>query len=167
MRMARQAGVGVWIVVVLLLGAGALIYADVRVIRVARNVPVPAQFGASSTWAGSDLIFTWNPACPSLRSAENADAFIEDGSHRMRLLLLPGQLAAGSIQYTPFTNDVGFRLVAHGPDGRAAQESIRIVGSAAFGTFTQSRDPGVVTIRVAPTRVVPTQVVPNQVVPKR
>lgn len=152
MRKARQAGVGVWIVIALLLGAGALIYADVRVIQEARNIPVPAQFGTSSTWSGSDLIFTWNPGSPSLRSAVNADVFIEDGSHRMRFLLLPGQVAGGSIQYTPFTNDVGFRLLAHGSDGRAAQESVRIVGSAAFGNFTQSRDPGIITIRVAPTR---------------
>lgn len=112
--------------------------------RVARNAPVAAAFGLETGQSGRDLVVRWDPAAASLAGAYSADLYIDDGSHPTHLLLLKGQISGGAIQYSPFTSNVGIRLVAHFTDGRASQESIRIVSNS----VARSHDPGSVTIRV-------------------
>lgn len=82
-----------------------------------------------------------------LRAPGNVDLFVEDGSHRTHLPLLPEQASSGAIEYSPFTKNVSFRLVAHASEGRATQESIRILGSGPEGS-TGSHNPGILTIWV-------------------
>ena len=152
MKEARQAGSRAWIIAALFGIAAALGFTDVYVIRAALNVPVPAQLGISGTQSGSELLFQWNPGAPPLAGAENADVVIDDGSHSTQLVLLPAQIAGGSIQYSPYGKEVGFRLIAHASDGRAALESIRVVGNPTMASTPPAHDPGTVTIRVAPAR---------------
>jgi len=143
-RNIGKTGGRAWAIAALLAGAAALAYADVHVIRVARNAPVAAAFGLTTAQAGRDLIVQWDPTAASLAGAYSADLYIDDGSHPTQLLLLKGQISGAAIQYSPFTTNVGVRLVAHFPDGRVAQESIRMVSNG----VARSRYPGSVTIRV-------------------
>jgi hypothetical protein len=157
MSQVGKSAVRAWMAVILL-GAGVLVYADMRLLRATRP-DTPAHFDLSTEDSGGNLVFRWNPAGPSLSPAENAELFIDDGPHHAQMLLSRGQIASGSIQYTPFTKDVRFRLVAHTRGGHAAQESIRVLGTE-FGSadralprhWTRTRDPGTVTIRVATTK---------------
>ena len=158
MSQVGKSAMRAWIAAILL-GAGVLVCADMRLLRATRPDTL-AHFDLLTEDSGRNLVFRWNPAAASLSPAENAELFIDDGPHHAQMLLSRGQIASGSIQYTPFTKDVRFRLVAHAPGGQAAQESIRVLG-AEFGSADRAvprrgtprpRDPGTVTIRVATTK---------------
>jgi hypothetical protein len=144
----------------ILFGAVVFTYADTRLLRATRP-DMPAHFDLLTEDSGGNLIFRWNPAAQSLSPAENAELFIDDGPHHAQMLLSRGQIASGSIQYTPFTKDVRFRLVAHAPGEQGAQESIRVLGAEfgsadravpRHGTRPRPRDPGTVTLQVATTK---------------
>lgn len=152
MTQTRHGGGRAWVVAALFAAAAVLAFTDFYVLRAARAVPLPARLGISGMQSGSEIVFQWNPAAPDLSGAENADVVIEDGPHSTQLVLLPAQIAGGSIQYSPYSKDVFFRFVAHAGDGRAAQESIRVLGNAGGAIVPPAHDPGTVTIRVAPTR---------------
>jgi hypothetical protein len=149
-------------VVAMVACAGVLAYADMRLLRATRQ-DTPAQLDLSTQDSGGNLVFRWNPAASSLGPAENAELFIDDGPHHAQVLLSRGQIASGSIQYTPFTKDVRFRLVTHAPDAHTTQESIRVLGTE-FGSADRAlprhwtrkgpgpRDPGTVTLQVATTK---------------
>jgi hypothetical protein len=137
----------VWIVAGLFVTGLVLTYAGTHIVHADRSGHAEGHFGVSAERLKDDLVFRWNPADPLLRAAMNVDLFIEDGSHHTQLLLLPEQMAAGSIEYSPFTKNVSFRLVAHAADGHPTQESIRFVGRGPENS-TNSRNPGILTIRV-------------------
>jgi hypothetical protein len=137
----------VWMVAALFASGLVLTYAGTHIVDANRSAQAEEHFGVSAERLKDDLVFKWNPADRLLQTAVNVDLFIEDGSHRTQLLLLPEQMAAGSIEYSPFTKNVSLRLVAHAADGRSTQESIRILGRSPDGS-TGSRNPGILTIRV-------------------
>jgi len=161
MTQSGKSGRHAWMAAILL-GVVVLTYADMRLLRASRP-DTPAHFDLLTEDSGGNLVFRWNPAAPSLSAAENAELFIDDGPHHAQMLLSRGQIASGSIQYTPFTKDVRFRLVAHTLDGQAALESIRVLGTESGSAdrvaprhWTRprpgARDPGTVTIQVATTK---------------
>jgi hypothetical protein len=113
--------------------ACALAYANVQMMSRTRTAVVYAHLGMTTHPARDGLALKWNPAQPPLEKADTAEMFIDDGSQHMRLVLSHGQLAVGELEYTPFSSDVRFRLIAHRPDGSATCESIRVLGNSEAG----------------------------------
>lgn len=143
--------------------ACGLALADARIIRQARRQATPAQLGMTTESLNDAIALKWNAASPAISSADSADLLIDDGQHHARLVLLREQLAAGFLEYAPFSNDVRVRLIAHGADGRTAFESVRVVANEWTGSAdriaparsTRGHEGGTVTLRVISREVKP------------
>lgn len=145
----------------LIAGAGALAMTDYRVIQTARGALAPAWLGLTAEPGDGEVVVRWNPAEPFVETSKYADLFIEDGTRRSVTRLRPDQIATGSAEYAPFTDDVSFRLVTYGGSGRSEEESVRVVGNMwtgsadrmVHGASDSFHEPGSVIMRITPREV--------------
>jgi len=96
--------------------------------------PIPTTAGDTSPLnlrvehSGADLLLTWNRDAAVVKGAAHAVLSISDGERQENYDMDPGQLANGSIVYSPLTPDVSFRLEVTGRDQvKTASESVRVL----------------------------------------
>jgi CheY-like chemotaxis protein len=71
----------------------------------------PAQsFSLTLTGEGDRLRLSWNGAAPAIQHGRCGVLWIADGSIQRRIILDVSQMRAGSLSYSPNTNDVSVRL---------------------------------------------------------
>lgn len=81
---------------------------------------------------GNTLLVRWDHETEPLQLAKSAVLEIKDGSQQHKLLLTPGEIANGSLLYTPLSHEVTVRLQAFGKGGRATSEIVRVADAAAL-----------------------------------
>jgi hypothetical protein len=76
--------------------------------------------------AGQTWRISWNPKATALDEARSVQLFVREGDEQKRFDLSARDLASGSYQYSPFANDVTFRLEVVDKAGRVSAESFRL-----------------------------------------
>jgi hypothetical protein len=69
----------------------------------------------------------WNTNATSLRDARNVQLFAREGDDQQRVELSAKDLAAGTFEYHPVSNDVMFRLEVTDKAGHVSAESFRLM----------------------------------------
>jgi len=103
--------------------------------RGARPGPVAAHQDSSplslrAEHAGADLMLTWNRDADVVKNATRAVLSISDGERQENYNMDLNQLRIGSIQYTPVTSDVSFRMeVTERNQATTTTEAVRVLGT--------------------------------------
>jgi len=84
-----------------------------------------ASLGLGIHVLGDDFLITWDRETPEIRSATKGVLRIQDGSQLRSTEMEPTELANGSIQYRPRSDDVDFLLTVYSADGAVTREGIR------------------------------------------
>lgn len=99
--------------------------------------PAPAQtaeavrpLGLYVDPAGQTWRISWNPKATALDEARGVQLFVREGDEQKRFDLSARDLASGSYLYSPFANDVTFRLEVVDKAGRISAESFRLMRAA-------------------------------------
>lgn len=87
--------------------------------------PQNASLGLRIHVLGDDFLITWDRETPEIRSATKGVLRIQDGSQLRSTEMEPTELANGSIQYRPRSDDVDFLLTVYAADGAVTREGIR------------------------------------------
>ncbi len=130
---APKRGKGLLIAVVGLLlaggGAGAyFMFGGHKAGRIPTGSSDAAQLNLRVEHSGADLLLTWNRDAAAIKGAAHAVLSISDGERQENYDMDPGQLANGSIVYSPLTPDVSFRMEVTGTDhSKVGSESVRVL----------------------------------------
>jgi len=76
---------------------------------------------------GQNWHVLWNPNATALHDARSIQLFAREGDNQNRIDLSRRDLAAGTYEYHPASNDVTFRLEVADKGGRISAESFRLV----------------------------------------
>ncbi|MDQ6759389.1 MAG: hypothetical protein M3Z32_05910 [Acidobacteriota bacterium] len=87
--------------------------------------------GLRSERAGDQLRLSWNPKLAPLNTSPEAELLIEDGTHRTQLLLSPDQIFRGNVTYSPYTDNVVFRMKAFDRNHKSTDEILQVIQSRA------------------------------------
>jgi protein TonB len=97
------------------------------------RTPVPAQQDSSPLAlhvepSEGELVLTWNRGSNAIKNATHAVLSISDGAQHENVDMDLALLRSGSIEYSPSTSDVVFRMEVTGPDQtKTTSESVRIL----------------------------------------
>jgi protein TonB len=125
-RMAVAAAAGFVAIVLLFVYPGFLLH------RASRS-PVPPQQDSSQLalrveHSDGELMLTWNRESNAIKTATRAVLSITDGAQHENVDMDLALLRSGSIEYSPSTSDVVFRMEVTGADQtKTTSESVRIL----------------------------------------
>jgi hypothetical protein len=119
---------GYWLVVLALLGSGALWYFGALQGRLAPASPASNGLALAFQRVGSDYCVNWNRNSPIIAGATYGTLLVKDGAFEKTLDLDQQQLHTGQLFYSPATGDVVLRLEVFGPSPEPVVESIRWLG---------------------------------------
>ncbi|HUA58986.1 MAG TPA: TonB family protein [Verrucomicrobiae bacterium] len=128
----RGKGMMIGIAALLLAAAGAGAYFMIPGLHKSGRIPATSgdtsQLNLRVEHSGADLLLTWNRDAAVVKGAAHAVLSIYDGDRQDKYDMDPGQLANGSIEYQPITQDVSFRMEVTGTDhSKVASESVRVL----------------------------------------
>jgi len=125
-RMALAAAAAVVAIVLLFVYPGFLLH------RAGRSPVLPqqdsSQLALRVEHSGGELMLTWNRESSAIKNATRAVLEITDGAQHENVDMDLALLSSGSIEYSPSTSDVVFRMEVTGADQtRTTSESVRIL----------------------------------------
>jgi hypothetical protein len=97
-----------------------------------------SPLGMRTQMQGDAILLTWNRNVAAVRAAKRGVLQIEDGFEKHRTELEPGQLANGSILYSPSQTDVNFNLTVYGTDGSTITAHLQVLGKLKRKTLKAS-----------------------------
>jgi protein TonB len=125
-RMAVAAAAAFVVIVVLFVYPGFLLH------RASRPPALPqqdsSQLALRVEHSGGELMLTWNRESNAIKTATRAVLEITDGAQHENVDMDLALLRSGSIEYSPSTSDVVFRMEVTGADQmKTTSESVRIL----------------------------------------
>lgn len=133
---AASRRLSLWLAFALIFGlAAALTFLIIRFkVLPSENVValtnVSSPLGLKVQAEGERILVTWNRNGTVVRDAISGRLVIDDGKQHRVVNLDPGQVAYGSVLYTPRSAEVAFHLELFGADGRASGETLRILDAS-------------------------------------
>jgi TonB family protein len=89
------------------------------------------------------LVVSWNRSAPAIATARKATLYIQDGENNEPVDLALEQLRAGSVWYSPLTNDVSFKLELTDPQsGKTTSELVRYLAGRPSPAVAATEQPG-------------------------
>ncbi len=108
---------------------------------------------------GDRLLVTWNRESPAVHSANFGMLFVDDGQQHHEIVLAPGEVATGSVLYTPAASEVAFRLELLEKQGSSITQSVRVLDGSRSASPLAGSDSKP---EAAPEFAIPPNSAPNQ-----
>jgi protein TonB len=125
-RMAVLAAVQLVVIVLLFVYPGFLLHRGARTPASPQQDTSPLALRVER--AGAELMLTWNRESSIIKGATHAVLSISDGAQHENVDMDLALLRSGSIEYSPSTSDVVFRMEVTGSDQtKTTSESVRIL----------------------------------------
>jgi hypothetical protein len=112
---------------ILVLILAAAIFALVRGVGSQQTATPYVDLGFRAERAGSGIRLTWQGALPVVASAYGGTLRINDGGLYRAVELTAAQTRAGSLVYSPQSDDIEFRLEIYGNGNRSYGEATRVI----------------------------------------
>jgi len=110
-------------------------------ITIAPPATAVVRTGFSANQEGSAWKLSWQPDAVAALQPTSVVISIRDGDNDKQIPLTPGDLASGTLLYTPRTGDLLFRFLVVGANSRPVEEHIRVVSAAPTETPVPAHAP--------------------------